>query len=126
MGSRALTLWPRMSQRKGPALKNPSDELVKAAWLVLSAAGNSDGWHLDAKAIECPVRVVWGTDDRILKYPVAATRFREEWLPAAEWIELDAVGHLPRVDVPAEAADLVLGFAQAQRYAASAPAPSGA
>jgi len=70
-----------------------------------------DGWHLDAKAIECPVRIVWGTEDRILRYPVAATRFREEWLPAAEWIELDAVGHLPQLDVPAEAADLVLGFA---------------
>lgn len=68
------------------------------------------GWHLDAKAIECPVRIVWGTGDRILKYPVAATRFREEWLPAADWIELDAVGHLPQLDVPAEAADLVLGF----------------
>lgn len=70
-----------------------------------------EGWHLDAEAIECPVRIVWGTEDRVLNYPVAATRFREEWLPVAEWIELDAVGHLPQLDVPAEAADLVLGFA---------------
>jgi len=68
------------------------------------------GWSLDAERIDCPVRVVWGTADRILKWPGAAARFRDEWLPQADWVELDGVGHLPQLDVPLEAAQLILGF----------------
>ena len=30
------------------------------------------GWPLDAERIECPVRVVWGTADRILEWPSTA------------------------------------------------------
>jgi hypothetical protein len=40
---------------------------------------------------------------------VAATRYHREWLPHADWIELDGVGHCPRLDVPLEAAQLILG-----------------
>jgi pimeloyl-ACP methyl ester carboxylesterase len=70
-----------------------------------------EGWRLDAERIECPVRIVWGGADRILQLPVAAVRFRESWLPQADWVELDDVGHCPQLDVPAQAADLILGFA---------------
>jgi pimeloyl-ACP methyl ester carboxylesterase len=38
-----------------------------------------EGWHLDAEKINCPVRMVWGTADRILEWPTAAVRFRDEW-----------------------------------------------
>jgi pimeloyl-ACP methyl ester carboxylesterase len=69
-----------------------------------------EGWALDAAAIACPVRVVWGTADRLLPWPSAATRFREEWLPHADWVELDGVGHCPQLDVPLETAQLILGF----------------
>ncbi len=69
-----------------------------------------EGWSLDAEAIACPVRIVWGTADRILQLPIAAARFREDWLPQADWVELDGVGHCPQLDVPAETVDLVLGF----------------
>lgn len=31
--------------------------------------------------------------------------------PAGGWAELDDVGHCPQLDVPAETADLILGFA---------------
>jgi pimeloyl-ACP methyl ester carboxylesterase len=68
------------------------------------------GWHLDPAAITCPVRIVWGTADRILPWPSAAVRFREEWVPQAEWIELDGVGHCPQLDVPLETAQLICGF----------------
>jgi pimeloyl-ACP methyl ester carboxylesterase len=71
----------------------------------------SAGWELDGERIECPVRMVWGTADRILIPPGATVRFREAWVPQAEWIELDGIGHCPQLDVPAEAADLILGFA---------------
>jgi pimeloyl-ACP methyl ester carboxylesterase len=66
---------------------------------------------VDAQRITCPVRIVWGTDDRLLPWPSAAARFREEWLPQADWVELDGVGHCPQLDVPLEAAQLILGFA---------------
>jgi pimeloyl-ACP methyl ester carboxylesterase len=69
-----------------------------------------NGWELDAAAITCPVRVVWGTEDRILPWPDAAVRYREEWVPQAEWIELEGVGHCPQLDVPVETAQLILGF----------------
>jgi pimeloyl-ACP methyl ester carboxylesterase len=68
------------------------------------------GWHLDPAAITCPVRIVWGTEDRLLPWPSAAVRFREEWAPQAEWIELDGVGHCPQLEVPLETAQLILGF----------------
>jgi pimeloyl-ACP methyl ester carboxylesterase len=65
---------------------------------------------LDAERIACPVRIVWGTDDRLLPWPSAAARYRADWLPHADWVELDGVGHCPQLDVPLEAAQLILGF----------------
>ena len=67
-------------------------------------------WELAAERITCPVRIVWGTADRLLPWPAAAARYRAEWLPHADWVELDDVGHCPQLDVPLEAAELVLGF----------------
>ena len=64
---------------------------------------------LDAERITCPVRIVWGTADRLLPWPAAAERFRAEWLPHADWVVLDDVGHYPQWDVPIETADLILG-----------------
>lgn len=75
---------------------------------LLAAARRS--WDLDGERITCPVRVVWGTDDRLLPWPGAATRYREEWLPQADWVELDGVGHCPQLDSPLETAQLILGF----------------
>lgn len=68
------------------------------------------GWNVEPEKIECPVRVVWGVDDRVLPWPSAAARYREEWLPHADWIELEGVGHCPQLDVPTETAALVLEF----------------
>jgi pimeloyl-ACP methyl ester carboxylesterase len=69
-----------------------------------------EGYRLDAEKIACPVRIVWGTGDRILPWPRAAARFRRDWLPHADWVELDGVGHCPQLDVPLETAQLILGF----------------
>jgi len=68
------------------------------------------GWPLQPERIACPVRVVWGTADRILPWPSAAARYREEWLPHADWVELDGIGHCPQLDPPLETAQLILGF----------------
>lgn len=40
----------------------------------------------------------------------AAARFRDEWLPHADWVVLDGVGHCPQLDVPLEAAELIVGL----------------
>ena len=52
------------------------------------------------------MRIVWGTEDRLLPWPAAAARYRRDWLPHADWVELDGVGHCPQLDVPLEAAQL--------------------
>jgi pimeloyl-ACP methyl ester carboxylesterase len=69
-----------------------------------------NGWSLDAERIVCPVRVVWGTRDELLPWPAAAARYRGEWLPGADWVELEGVGHCPQLDVPLETAQLILDF----------------
>lgn len=69
-----------------------------------------EGWALDAELVTCPVRVVWGTEDRLLEWPSAAARFRDDWLPHADWVELEGVGHCPQLDVPLETAQLILGL----------------
>jgi pimeloyl-ACP methyl ester carboxylesterase len=67
-------------------------------------------WSLDAERIGCPVRILWGTADKLLPWPDSAVRYRTELLPHAEWIELDGIGHCPQLDTPLETAQLVLGF----------------
>jgi pimeloyl-ACP methyl ester carboxylesterase len=52
---------------------------------------------------------VWGTEDALLPWPAAAARYRTEWLPHADWVELEGVGHAPQLDVPLVAAQLILG-----------------
>jgi pimeloyl-ACP methyl ester carboxylesterase len=68
------------------------------------------GYDLDAAAVTCPVRIVWGSEDRLLLWPASAERYRSDWLPNADWVELRNVGHSPQLDVPLEAAELILGF----------------
>jgi pimeloyl-ACP methyl ester carboxylesterase len=83
------------------------------AALVLIEQALRERWAIEPERITCPVRIVWGTEDRLLPWPVAAVRFRDEWLPHADWVVLDGVGHCPQLDVPLEAAELILGFTAA-------------
>ncbi|MDQ1686882.1 MAG: hypothetical protein QOC82_3619 [Frankiaceae bacterium] len=69
-----------------------------------------EGYELDAERVTCPVRIVWGMSDRLLPLPVSAVRYRRDWLPTADWVELDDVGHAPQLDVPLAAAQLILNF----------------
>jgi len=69
-----------------------------------------EGYPLDPHdAVTCPVRIVWGTADRLLEWPRTAARYREAF-PHADWVELDGVGHCPQLDAPLETAELILGF----------------
>ena len=96
----------------------PTDLITHLLWGVvgcngmepLIAAALAEGWTLDAAAVDCPVRIVWGTGDQLLQYPSTARRFREDWFPTADWVELDGIGHMPQLDVPTETAELILSF----------------
>jgi pimeloyl-ACP methyl ester carboxylesterase len=77
---------------------------------LLDAAPTAYG-SLDGERITCPVRIVWGTEDRLLPWPAAAARFRA-WLPHADWVELEGVGHSPQLDLPLPTAELILGVTQ--------------
>jgi pimeloyl-ACP methyl ester carboxylesterase len=79
------------------------------AALALIERGELEGWPLDASRIACPVRLVWGAEDRLLPWPRAAARWQRE-LPQADVVALDGVGHCPQLDVPLETAELILGW----------------
>lgn len=68
----------------------------------------AEGWDELSGPVEVPVRVVWGTADKVLRWPTAAARWRE-LLPDAEWVEMDGIGHLPQLDDPHGTAELILG-----------------
>ncbi len=96
----------------------PKDLLVHQLMGIAACAGAEqliehglrEAWELDAANIDCPVRIVWGAADKLLPWPDAAVRYREQWLPQADWVVLDDVGHYPQVDLPLETAELILGF----------------
>jgi len=75
----------------------------------LVAYARRSAWALAADRIDCPVRIVWGTEDRLLPWPSSAARYRRDWLPQADWVVLDGLGHCPQLDVPFEAGELILG-----------------
>ena len=56
-----------------------------------------------------------GTEDELLPWPAAAVRYRETDFPHADGIELDGIRHCPQLDVPLEAAQLVLGLTAPSR-----------
>jgi pimeloyl-ACP methyl ester carboxylesterase len=76
---------------------------------ALNEHARRHGWPLDPEQVTCPVRIVWGTADRLLPWPRAAERYRLMF-PHADWVELDGVGHGAQLDVPLLATQLILGF----------------
>lgn len=62
-----------------------------------------------AIAADCPVRVVWAAKDRIIPYK----RYGTPWtkvLPAAEFIQMAGIGHVPMYDEPGLVTRTVLEF----------------
>jgi pimeloyl-ACP methyl ester carboxylesterase len=76
----------------------------------LLAHGMRSRWSLRDERIACPVRIIWGTADKLLPWPSAAARYRNGWLAQADWIQLEDVGHCPQLDVPLETAELIVSF----------------
>ena len=92
----------------GIACCEAAGALIESAW--------REGWTVDPQRITCPVRIVWSTADKLLPWPEAAARYRSE-LPQADWVLLDGVGHCPQLDVPVEAAQLILASTRSSRRA---------
>jgi pimeloyl-ACP methyl ester carboxylesterase len=77
-----------------------SDAVAAAGRLVARS-------HIPAK-LTCPVRVIWGANDRIL--PLAAARELVTRLPNASLDIIDRAGHCPMFEIPTEFNRAVLGF----------------
>jgi pimeloyl-ACP methyl ester carboxylesterase len=60
------------------------------------------------------VLLAWGTKDRILPTPTFSRRLRE-MLPAAEWVDLSGLGHVPMSDDPELVARTITQFASRVR-----------
>lgn len=72
--------------------------------IALTEAGEAFG-ELDP--IDCPVRILYGTNDRLVRWPTHYVRMKE-LLPDAEYVALEGLGHLPMWDDPQLVARRVL------------------
>ncbi|HEX5224991.1 MAG TPA: alpha/beta hydrolase [Solirubrobacteraceae bacterium] len=73
--------------------------------------------------IACPVLIAWGTRDRIIPARTYSARMRE-MVPAAEWLELRGLGHMPMGDDRELIARTIAEFATAAQSSAVAQ-PAG-
>ena len=102
---------------KSPELWTATDAMLKLAGLggavsalpLLTDAVQGD-WKLDTERVTCPVRIMWGTADECLPWPAAAARFRTTWLPDADYVQLENVGHCPHIESPSATAQRILEF----------------
>jgi pimeloyl-ACP methyl ester carboxylesterase len=72
--------------------------------IALSEAGEAYG---DLGPIDCPVRILYGTRDRLIRWPTHYTRLKR-LLPAAEYVPLHGLGHIPMWDDPQVVARRIL------------------
>jgi pimeloyl-ACP methyl ester carboxylesterase len=64
--------------------------------IALSESGDAYG---ELGPIDCPVRILYGTRDRIIRWPTHYRRLKT-LLPTAEYVPLHGLGHLPMWDDP--------------------------
>jgi pimeloyl-ACP methyl ester carboxylesterase len=72
---------------------------------VLDLVGTDDGFTVGQ--IDCPVRILYGSKDRLLRWPDCYTVMRQA-LPDADWVCLAGLGHLPMWDSPDLVATAIL------------------
>lgn len=60
--------------------------------------------------LPCPITLAWAAEDRVFPPAVNGSRARELF-PAATYLELAAVGHVPMIDNPVLCADTILNVA---------------
>jgi len=72
--------------------------------LRLAASGDMFG---ELPEIDCPVRIAYGTRDRLLRWPKRYTMIRRQ-LPGADYVALEGLGHLAMWDDPELVARTIL------------------
>jgi pimeloyl-ACP methyl ester carboxylesterase len=72
---------------------------------VLSLVGTPG--IFDLGPIECPVRILYGSEDRLLRWPSYYSRMQRT-LPEADWVCLEGLGHIPMWDSPDTVATRIL------------------
>jgi pimeloyl-ACP methyl ester carboxylesterase len=112
-----------------PELLSPLNAalFIKAAWRCASFAGILKALPRQPLSkpfarLPCPVRVVWGTEDRVLPLEGCS----EHWhrvLPGADWQVLDGVGHVQMYDAPELVADTILEWTAYGRPSMEPPQP---
>lgn len=78
------------------------------AYIPLLNAIFRDGREADFTDVDVPVRVAWGTKDRILPFPRYWEPLRRALPPHTELVELPGLGHVPMWDDPELVARTVL------------------
>ena len=68
------------------------------------------GWPAGRRADRVPGADRVGHGGQAPAVAVGGAALSRGLLPHADWVELDGVGHCPQLDVPLEAAQLILGF----------------
>jgi pimeloyl-ACP methyl ester carboxylesterase len=85
------------------------DSLDCSVYFDLMDAVTRDGPPKSFDGISVPVLLVWGTRDRILPPKRYSERLRR-MVPAAEWVELKGLGHMPMSDDPELVARTITEF----------------
>jgi pimeloyl-ACP methyl ester carboxylesterase len=62
--------------------------------------------------IDCPVRILYATKDRVLRWPSCFAVMRQV-LSSAEWVALDGLGHVPMWDSPEVVAEGIVAHTTA-------------
>lgn len=79
----------------------------------------------ELEPFDAPVRIAWGTRDRVLPPRRYSARLRR-LLPDAEFIDLPRLGHLPQWDDPGLVSRTITDFTARVDAAQSAPQPASA
>jgi pimeloyl-ACP methyl ester carboxylesterase len=77
----------------------------------------------DFDGIDCPVRIAWGTKDRVLPIGRYSERLRR-LIPEAEFVELPGLGHTPTYDDPALVARTITEVTSRARATQAVPEPA--
>jgi pimeloyl-ACP methyl ester carboxylesterase len=107
--------------RAADAAQMLRDAVACPVYFELMDALLSDGPPQSLDGIDCPVLLAWGTRDRILPSPRYSDRLRT-LLPAAEWMALQDLGHVPMSDDPELVARTIAEFTARAREQAPVPA----
>ncbi len=118
----------------GDALAHPEQLCPEEAALLIDAARSCASFRgiLDVlptqplaapfETLPCPIRMVWGTEDRVLPFLGCSEHWRNV-LQDADWLLLEGVGHLQMYDAPEAVVHAILSWTQ-RHYQRASKRPS--